>query len=504
MSKNPEDKRYILHLSDIHLGTAATAQNYRRRLRLDLTVLKVRKIDYLVVSGDLTNRATPEEYLAVFDMLNALKLDFDIESDHVIIAPGNHDLNWDASKQAYSPVPADEVPKTLDENGDYIPAPEGGASRRDEDKYRARFDNFAAFYKKVCDGKPYPTVYEDQAMLYPFEEDRILFLTLNSAWQIDHHWTKRASINMGALDKALGEAAQDKYDGWLKVAVWHHPVAGKETMNTEFLEPLSVAGFEVAMHGHIHEALADYYTYDTQRGLRIVGGGTFGAPAHEQVTGIPLQYNLIEFEPRKGRVTVRLRKKEKVDGAWSADARWGNKQKNPVSYRSFKLRHYSPGVIVADPPLNGPSGQNGQQKKRAPPPPPPPPPVNIIPTRWKAEWKFDDGSVYASDRVTFERWTEEGKGQFEGYGEVTYGDKEYKYPFAGEVSFGTRIVVLTYRAEKYPQEGNIGVACLELSNSATEMDGYWAGRAHIEANGRKIYTVRTGVVSMKKIKDLDK
>lgn len=493
MSQNPDDKRHILHLSDIHLEKLGDAQNYLNRLTLDLTTnLKVKKIDYLVVSGDLTNKAAPEEYLAVFDMLNELKLEYDIANDRVIIAPGNHDLSWAEAMRSYKPVAKRQVPKVLGD--DYIPWPEGKTSRlEDEEAYRKRFDTFAAFYRKVCGGKPYLSTYEDQAVVHAFPADRILFLTLNSAWQIDHYWKKRASINMDALGKALREVSRGTYDGWLKVAVWHHPVAGPEAMNTEFLEQLAVAGFEVALHGHIHEAISNYYTYDPKRGLRIIGGGTFGAPTHEQVTSIPLQYNLIEFEPRKAAMTVRSRKKEKVNGAWSADARWGSKE-SPVAFHKFALKKY----VAAGPPTDGKPSQTGGRKT----PPLPPGVVNIVGTRWKAEWLFDDGKVYVSDKVTFERWT--GQGQFEGYGEATFGDTEYKYPFSGEVSFGTRIVVLTYRAENYPEEGNIGVACMEFSNSARELTGYWAGRAHRVENGTKSYTVRTGKIEMKKIKDLNK
>ncbi len=43
------------------------------------------------------------------------------------------------------------------------------------------------------------------------------------------------------------------------------------------------------------------------------------------MTGIPLQYNLLSFDPAKNEITVHTRKKEKLDGAWSADARWGDK-----------------------------------------------------------------------------------------------------------------------------------------------------------------------------------
>jgi hypothetical protein len=38
---------------------------------------------------------------------------------------------------------------------------------------------------------------------------------------------------MDALAKALN-VVLSKYDGWLKVGVWHHPVSGKEAMDAAF------------------------------------------------------------------------------------------------------------------------------------------------------------------------------------------------------------------------------------------------------------------------------
>ncbi len=96
-------------------------------------------------------------------------------------------------------------------------------------------------------------------------------------------------------------------------------------MNDEFLQLLAVHDFRICLHGHIHEAIEDFHKYDDRRGIHIVGAGTFGAPAREQVTGIPLQYNLLTFDPAEGEITVHTRKKEKPGGAWSADARWGDK-----------------------------------------------------------------------------------------------------------------------------------------------------------------------------------
>jgi hypothetical protein len=42
-----------------------------------------------------------------------------LESDRVIVVPGNHDLNWDLSKKAYSFVFKDDLPDPLPE-GCYI------------------------------------------------------------------------------------------------------------------------------------------------------------------------------------------------------------------------------------------------------------------------------------------------------------------------------------------------------------------------------------------------
>ena len=173
-------------------------------------------------------------------------------------------------------------------------------------------------------------------MILERPDDKMLFLALNSCWQIDHHFQQRAGINMDALTRAIDRLQDGKYANWLKIAVWHHPVTGKGMMNNEFLELLSVHKFQICMHGHIHEAIADLFRYDL-RGIHIVGAGTFGAPAEEQVPGIPLQYNLLTFDPDARTITVNTRKKEKPDGAWSADARWGEDKNNPKPFYVFDL-----------------------------------------------------------------------------------------------------------------------------------------------------------------------
>ena len=272
-------------------------------------------------------------------MVDVLVKWFGLDASRVVVVPGNHDLNWDLSKKAYPFVFKVDYPSPLLEDK-HIPAGDAGALLRDDALYRERFVHLSShFYRRVYSGQDYPLEYADQVLVVERPEDRILFLGLNSCWQLDHHYRDRASIHMPALSQALDRLQDDRYQGWLKIAVWHHPVSGEHQMNAEFLQLLEIQGFQVCLHGHIHEAIEGFHKYDDQRDIRIIGAGTFGAPAKEQVTGIPLQYNLLTFDPQTGEMTVKTRKKEKPNGAWYADARWGDKN-HPNPWYCFAVPHY--------------------------------------------------------------------------------------------------------------------------------------------------------------------
>lgn len=338
-----EDRRiHILHLSDLHLGDAAQANVWRTQLETDLIrELGIRRLEYLVLSGDIANHATKEEYDAAFSMVDGLVKRFGLDASRVVVVPGNHDVNWDRSEAAYEFVPKRKLPDPLPA-GKHIPAGEAGALLRDEALYRERFAHFSShFYRRVHSGQEYPLEYAEQGLVVERPEDRMLFLGLNSCWEVDHHHQDRAGINMQALGQALDrlQEGKGKYDGWLKIAVFHHPVTGRQMMNDEFLGLLVQHGFGLCLHGHIHEAMEGFHQYDDSRAIKIIGAGTFGASVKEQVTGIPLQYNLLAFDPATGDMTVNTRKKEKPGGAWSADARWGDRN-NPKPWYRFRAPGY--------------------------------------------------------------------------------------------------------------------------------------------------------------------
>ncbi len=331
---------HILHLSDLHFGIHDNAHKWYSQLADDLIQeLNRPPLNALILSGDIANKSTPEEYADAEQFLDKLCQEFQLQPEQIIIVPGNHDLNWGLARNAYTLMDRQEYQGELEE-GCYIPVSEDVIRIRDENKYKQRFANFSNFYKAIK-GKEYPTDYDRQYTLDRI--NKLLILGLNSAWQLDHHYRSRASINQTALSNALDEIRSNpEYQNCQKIAVWHHPLdSGFEDRITDrgFMERLAVAGFRLFLHGHIHKAETSLFCYDLSTNGRKLNGicaGTFGAPVREWVPGYPLQYNLLKFEGTK--LTVHTRRREELNGAWKSDARWlmGAGQ-SPLPYYEIQL-----------------------------------------------------------------------------------------------------------------------------------------------------------------------
>lgn len=326
----------ILHISDLHLKDNSQSEKYLTQLTLDLkTELDIKKIDYLIISGDVANTSIKSEYDSALFFLRKLSKEHNVEPKSIIIVPGNHDLNWDLSRKAYYVV---QEEKKSSEREDLISI-EGGYLTCNPDIYTDRFKFFCDFLSDQFFNTKYNPDYPLNSGIFKNDEDQILIIRLNSSWKIDHNYPDRSSIDMEDLSRVIQKCNDERYKNWLKIAVWHHPVTGQEMMNNEFLELLIVAGFELCLHGHIHEAIGSFQPYDDNRGIHIIGAGTFGAPSQNQVPGIPYQYNLISLDKEKGKIIINTRKKEHSDGAWFADARWGDKNA-PKSYYSIKIKNW--------------------------------------------------------------------------------------------------------------------------------------------------------------------
>ena len=301
----------LLHLSDLHLCDEDSMKKHYFHLKLDLKKnFEIEKLDYLIISGDVSDRPVESMYQTAVTFIKNLIAEFEVPAGHVILIPGNHDCDREVSKECYG---------------------KKGTAITDQKKYNDRYLKYSQNFYQPIIGRPYPMEPEKQFEDYIFEKDNLCFLGLNSCWQIDHCNTDRSSICMEAVMES-GTIWCDAKD-YAKIAVWHHPLSGEGAIKeTTFMETLANAGFRACFHGHVHEAKNELFSYDAARNIRMVGAGTFGAVREERGDGIPRQYNMIEFDKEKRLLTVHTRKREKDDGAWQADARWEDRNHAPKSY----------------------------------------------------------------------------------------------------------------------------------------------------------------------------
>ncbi len=326
---------YILHISDLHFGTKQDANRWYGQLADDLRRLLSQlepnqspHLDALIISGDMANRSTPKEYAAAERFIHRLLPEFGLQRHQIVIVPGNHDLNWDLSKQAYEIKERESYDGSLEEekvleksiivDGEYIHIP-------DETEYKRRFQYFSDFYKNVI-GKPYQLEYEQQYELRHFPEHDLLVLGLNSAWQINHDkkYRSRASINLDTLNNALEQI--EKTPGYkkskLKIAVWHHLLESQDEdriKDHDFMKLLAANNFRLVLHGHINPTQAEYH-YRMVSKIDLIAAGTFGVPIRKWFPGYPLQYNLLKLQGK--RLTVYNRKRIKPNEVWQPDAQW--------------------------------------------------------------------------------------------------------------------------------------------------------------------------------------
>src|SRR5262249_26483798 len=144
----PKPIRRLLHLSDLHFASADQATVAYAQLAADLRAQGHDRLDALLVSGDLVNRALPSEYDAARLFLEQLMSGCSLAQRKVALVPGNHDVSWTLSEAAYTlqkrarhtgPLP----PGTYIEHGADI------IEVRDEERYRKRFQPFADLYRTV-------------------------------------------------------------------------------------------------------------------------------------------------------------------------------------------------------------------------------------------------------------------------------------------------------------------------------------------------------------------
>jgi hypothetical protein len=322
----------ILHISDLNFRSDSSATVSAQQLLTDLRLgIRIEAVQYLVVTGDISDRCNAAGYEVALEFLAELRYELKIPIQACIIVPGNHDLSFDIDAYVLSVRP-DGSENTV-QQGDIYLLPDG-------DRYPRRFEQFAKFYQDFT-GVQYPLDPGRQVVLSQFEDSRVQFMALNSAWQIDRFHSQRSSINTEALSRGL-KSAQSAME-YFRIAVWHHAVTGNQKIrDAGFIEALCQNGFHLCLHGDVHEFRPDTVNpYEFGR-MHVVGAGSFAARAQDRPESTPRLYNLLEIDRDRHTVRVRTRAQISEGSSWRPYAVW------PVADNPDMMRAYYEFGISSD------------------------------------------------------------------------------------------------------------------------------------------------------------
>jgi hypothetical protein len=334
----------ILHLSDLHLTAPNTS--FDDVWHGPSAVLR-REFDFIVVSGDLSQRAAKAEYVelkAFADgaLLDLLRPEHQRDRARVVFVPGNHDVDWSADigdavdvaslgsqpgaslRRAHYDLEQAELRHVIDDDGRLH------VVRVDPARYPLRFENVQEFLRDFYEGRLGRAPHRAFELTSPREDDHwsahvfpaagVAFYGFNSCHLNDRYWAG-ARLSRKAVLRARQHADRHA-PGLLRVAVWHHGFESEQgrpdRLSLEDLGLLYNQGFRVGLHGHTHRAAADAFEKFFRERFVIVATGSIGAGSGERPDAVANQFSVVRVFP--GQVDVELFERDGATGVYEARA----------------------------------------------------------------------------------------------------------------------------------------------------------------------------------------
>lgn len=300
-------------MSDLHIGLAARSKDlcpkppasarkdlkkyeeknedaYRQKF---VQFVKDKKItaDYLVLPGDLTNLATPDEVQIASEFILQAADALGVAHNNIVFAPGNHDVDWSAFKphdstgisweQRYFSISHDKYHfrKIVDQGcGDVFLPPHFIAWEFD--------DLLAVGYNSASHDAP---IHKDKAhhgLADPYHIDAIRKY-LNSIGPPDGRRVRLFLVHHHMLD--------------FSAPIPKTPDFSLMTNAKNLLSLLHECGFDLVIHGHKHHPRFDTHSTSTYPHLPILCSGSFSVEIDTQWAGtIDNQFHLVTINGREG------------------------------------------------------------------------------------------------------------------------------------------------------------------------------------------------------------
>lgn len=263
-----------LHFSDLHAGMSGSAHLW---VQIKAEIIKdLRRhcqahgaIDLVVFSGDLTQRASTDEFNSVYsDILEIWSVFGEIGiNPYLVIVPGNHDLTRPSEDSSLLTAvdsfrKRPKVREALLYNND-------SESRKDLNK---AFANYEDFISKLEDSH-IPLVMGNKGV-FPGDSSGVLevnglrvgVVALNSAWSHLEHGDFLGKLEFSDLqihEAVGGDVVKWTFANHLNLLITHHP---KSWFNSEALKEFAnevnpLGRFDAHLFGHMHELNSRSYGF---------------------------------------------------------------------------------------------------------------------------------------------------------------------------------------------------------------------------------------------------
>lgn len=319
----------LLHISDLHLTDPF--EHFEEVWLPVAGCVKQDRFDAVIVSGDLTQAAAPNQYEQLERFLvNELLPLVHGRRERIVLVPGNHDVEWQArvatpvSLASLEPSAVAAVVKQA------LRSPERGRHRAnigplghldilelDPARYPTRFNEVQQFLSRFYGQPPEGNrVFNltgpdnDHWSAHLFPDARTAIYGFNTAARNDRFWTG-ATLDARAIAEAQRHAERHAA-GFLRLAVWHHGLTtdkGRpDALSLVELSRLYHAGFRVGFHGHTHSDEARLIEDFLGDRFAIVATGSLGAGSAERPDAVGNQFSIVRVHPGQVHVQVFERK----------------------------------------------------------------------------------------------------------------------------------------------------------------------------------------------------
>lgn len=331
MAEQPstESRLVVLHISDTHRTEHEKVTNSEIYISLSEDLDRWRTAgracpNFLVISGDLTQRAEPDEYKEAATLISDICKLLTIKlSTDVLIVPGNHDVHWDTHLKSLKvtrelPRRADPTLAKRDPDGLYKYVP-------NEKAYMKRLANFATFYKQVTE-EDYPLTRPECWTERVATSNKMFRFVGFSSCDLNDAQRFGGQIHADAI--LASSRSPQRQQGQINIAVWHHDLCYHQDIDRgDYLHfnsylYLDQAGFDVGLCGHTHRSWVHSPESFSQRHFPVIAAGSLCAGKRERGDSVPRLYNIIEFGTSSAVVNVRA--KPEQANHWEEHARWGN------------------------------------------------------------------------------------------------------------------------------------------------------------------------------------